>query len=43
LEFVARGQVKVPLEMYTLEDLPKIFEKLENGQITGRAVIDLWK
>lgn len=43
LEFVTRGQVKVPIEFYTLNELPKIFEKMEHGQISGRAVIDLWK
>jgi propanol-preferring alcohol dehydrogenase len=43
LEFVARGQVKVPIELYTLKGLPEIFEKMEHGLIAGRAVIDLWK
>jgi propanol-preferring alcohol dehydrogenase len=43
LEFVARGQVKAPIEIYCLEDLNDIFDKMEKGQITGRAVIDLWK
>ncbi|KAI6176008.1 Alcohol dehydrogenase ADH3 [Aphelenchoides bicaudatus] len=43
LDFMKRGLVKVPIELHTLKDLPEIFEKMERGEITGRAVIDLWK
>lgn len=40
LDFVARGAVKVPLEMVKLEDVPKIYQKMEDGKINSRVVVD---
>ncbi|CAO4379392.1 unnamed protein product [Caenorhabditis nigoni] len=40
LEFVARGAVKVPLEMVKLEDVSKIYKKMEDGKINSRVVVD---
>ncbi|CAP39760.1 Protein CBG23238 [Caenorhabditis briggsae] len=40
LEFVARGAVKVPLEMVKLEDVSKVYRKMEDGKINSRVVVD---
>uniref|UniRef100_A0A7E4VP40 alcohol dehydrogenase n=1 Tax=Panagrellus redivivus TaxID=6233 RepID=A0A7E4VP40_PANRE len=42
LDFVRRGLVKIPLEVITLEDVPKAFERLEKGLVNGRIVVDLF-
>ncbi|CAD5216924.1 unnamed protein product [Bursaphelenchus xylophilus] len=43
LEFFARGQIKIPVEIATLEDLPKTFERMQKCEISGRVVLDMWK
>lgn len=40
MEFVTRGIVKVPLELIKLEDVPKVYDKMLEGKITSRAVVD---
>ena len=39
LQLAQRGQVSVEIETYSLDDAPKAYERLANGQIRGRAVI----
>ncbi|CAD5224021.1 unnamed protein product [Bursaphelenchus okinawaensis] len=43
LQFFARGQVRIPCEVVPLKDLPKVYERMQNNQINGRVVLDLWK
>ncbi|CAB3398582.1 unnamed protein product [Caenorhabditis bovis] len=40
MEFVTRGIVKVPLELIKLDDVPKVYQKMLDGKITSRAVVD---
>lgn len=40
MDFVARGAVKVPLEFVKLEDVPKVYEKMKEGKINSRVVVD---
>ncbi|KAJ5539709.1 hypothetical protein N7513_008041 [Penicillium frequentans] len=41
LDFFARGLIKAPFKVAPLKDLPKIFELMEKGQITGRYVLEM--
>ncbi|CAP39759.1 Protein CBR-SODH-1 [Caenorhabditis briggsae] len=40
MEFVTRGIVKVPLELVKLEDVPAVYQRMIDGKITSRAVVD---
>ncbi|KAF1751577.1 hypothetical protein GCK72_018131 [Caenorhabditis remanei] len=40
MDFVARGAVKVPLEYVKLEDVPNVYEKMKEGQVNSRVVVD---
>ncbi|CAI2353893.1 unnamed protein product [Caenorhabditis sp. 36 PRJEB53466] len=40
MEFVARGIVKVPLELVKLEDVPSVYKKMQEGKVNSRAVVD---
>ncbi|KAL4900470.1 alcohol dehydrogenase 1 [Aspergillus multicolor] len=41
LDFFARGLIKAPFKTAPLEDLPKIFELMEQGKIAGRYVLEM--
>lgn len=40
LAFAAAGKVKADIELQPLSDINEIFERLENGKVAGRVVID---
>lgn len=40
MEFVARGIVKVPLEFVKLEDVPSVYERMKDGKVNSRVVVD---
>ena len=40
LDLVARGKVKVMTETFPLEDIPQAYDKVANGQVCFRAVIE---
>lgn len=40
LEFYTRGLIKSSVSVVGLSELPKVFEKMEKCQITGRCVVD---
>uniref|UniRef100_A0A1I7UBW4 alcohol dehydrogenase n=1 Tax=Caenorhabditis tropicalis TaxID=1561998 RepID=A0A1I7UBW4_9PELO len=40
LDFVSRGVVKVPLEFVRLEDVPIVYEKMKEGKVNSRVVVD---
>jgi len=37
---VAKGKVKVMTETFPLEDIPQAYDKVANGQVRFRAVIE---
>jgi D-arabinose 1-dehydrogenase-like Zn-dependent alcohol dehydrogenase len=39
LDYVAKGKVKVITETYKLDDIPRAYERVANGQVRFRAVI----
>ncbi len=39
LELAKRGQISVETETYSLDEAPKAYERLHEGQVRGRAVI----
>jgi propanol-preferring alcohol dehydrogenase len=39
LDLARAGQVEVHVETYALDDAPEAYERLQRGQVTGRAVI----
>ncbi|KAI6229579.1 alcohol dehydrogenase [Aphelenchoides besseyi] len=41
MDFYARGRIRCPSEMVTLDQLPIIFKRLDRGEITSRVVVDL--
>ncbi|RHZ67321.1 zinc-dependent alcohol dehydrogenase [Aspergillus thermomutatus] len=41
IDFFARGLIKAPFKTAPLEDLPKIYELMEQGKIAGRYVLEL--
>ncbi|KAL4865211.1 alcohol dehydrogenase 1 [Aspergillus spectabilis] len=41
LDFFARGLIKAPFKLAPLQDLPQIFELMEQGKIAGRYVLEL--
>ncbi|KAF7596299.1 alcohol dehydrogenase [Aspergillus hancockii] len=41
IDFFARGLIKAPFKTAPLEDLPKIFELMEQGKIAGRYVLEI--
>ncbi|GLA29865.1 alcohol dehydrogenase [Aspergillus niger] len=41
VDFFARGLIKAPFKTAPLEDLPRIFELMEQGQIAGRYVLEV--
>ncbi|KAH7905462.1 chaperonin 10-like protein [Hygrophoropsis aurantiaca] len=43
IQIAATGKVKVHYELGRLSDLKEIYEKLENGEVTGRVVLDMSK
>ncbi|CAD5212744.1 unnamed protein product [Bursaphelenchus okinawaensis] len=43
LDFVAKGHVKVPIEIRPFDKLNDTFEELKSGTLKGRVVLDLWK
>uniref|UniRef100_A0AC35FDP7 Enoyl reductase (ER) domain-containing protein n=1 Tax=Panagrolaimus sp. PS1159 TaxID=55785 RepID=A0AC35FDP7_9BILA len=43
IDFFARGLIDIPIEIYALEDIPKVYDRLHKGDIRGRVVIDLSK
>ena len=40
LDFVAKGKVRVKTEKFPLEDIPQAYDKVANGQVRFRAVIE---
>ncbi len=40
LAFAAAGKVKADIELQPLSDINEIFDRLENGKVAGRVVID---
>ena len=40
LNFVAKGKVRVMTETFPLEDIPQAYDKVANGQVRFRAVIE---
>jgi D-arabinose 1-dehydrogenase-like Zn-dependent alcohol dehydrogenase len=40
LDLVAKGKVKVMTETFPLEDIPQAYDKVANGQVRFRAVIE---
>ncbi|CAI5443163.1 unnamed protein product [Caenorhabditis angaria] len=40
MEFVKRGIVKVPIELVRLQDVREIYQKMLEGKISSRAVVD---
>lgn len=40
LDFVAKGKVKVMTETFPLEDISQAYDKVANGQVRFRAVIE---
>ncbi|CAD5213101.1 unnamed protein product [Bursaphelenchus okinawaensis] len=43
LDFLARGKVKVPIEIRPFSRLVESLEQVGKGQVQGRIVIDLWQ
>jgi propanol-preferring alcohol dehydrogenase len=43
LEYFAKGQIKIPIEVKPLSALPNVFKRMRGGKINGRVVLDLWK
>ncbi|KAJ5240693.1 uncharacterized protein N7469_002284 [Penicillium citrinum] len=41
VDFFARGRIKAPFKVAPLEDLPKVFELMEQGKIAGRYVLKI--
>ncbi|KAI1944054.1 alcohol dehydrogenase [Ophidiomyces ophidiicola] len=41
VDFAARGQIKFPYKVLPLEDLPKVFEMMSQGKVTGRCVLKM--
>ncbi|OQE15675.1 hypothetical protein PENSTE_c027G05609 [Penicillium steckii] len=41
VDFFARGLIKAPFKTAPLEDLPKVFELMEQGKIAGRYVLKI--
>ena len=40
IDFFKRGLIDAPFKVGKLSELPKIYEMMEKGQITGRYVLD---
>uniref|UniRef100_A0A914QI29 alcohol dehydrogenase n=1 Tax=Panagrolaimus davidi TaxID=227884 RepID=A0A914QI29_9BILA len=43
LEFFARGLIDIPIEIFALKDIPKVYDRMQKGEIRGRVVVDLSK
>lgn len=43
LDFFARGQVKIPVEVVPLKQLPEVYRRMDKNEIKGRVVLDMWK
>lgn len=43
IDFFSRGLIKAPFKIMGLSELPQIFEKMEQGAIAGRIVVDTSK
>ncbi|WP_017729344.1 alcohol dehydrogenase AdhP [Halalkalibacterium ligniniphilum] len=41
LDFAAQGKVKTNIETAPLEDINKVFDRMENGKINGRVVLTM--
>jgi alcohol dehydrogenase, propanol-preferring len=41
LEFAARGKVSASYELQPLEEINSVFERLQNGQVQGRVVLQM--
>ncbi|KAJ5649962.1 uncharacterized protein N7484_003685 [Penicillium longicatenatum] len=41
IDFFARGLIKAPFKTVPLEELPKVFELMEQGKIAGRYVLEM--
>ncbi|KAI6188928.1 Protein synthesis factor and Translation elongation factor EFTu EF1A domain containing protein [Aphelenchoides besseyi] len=41
MDFYARGRIQCPRELVSLDELPKIFERLDRSEITSHVVVDL--
>ena len=41
LAFAAEGKVKATIEVQALESINKVFERLKQGKVTGRVVLDI--
>ncbi|RMZ87955.1 hypothetical protein DV736_g4806, partial [Chaetothyriales sp. CBS 134916] len=41
IDFFKRGLIKAPFKTVPLEDLPKVYELLESGKVTGRYVLKI--
>lgn len=39
LDYVAKGKVKVITETYSLDEITRAYERVENGEVRFRAVI----
>ena len=42
LDFMARNLITVPVEIVKLEEVKNIYDRMLNGTIASRAVVDLW-
>ena len=40
---LAKGKINIPIEIRGLTELPEILERINNGQIKGRVVLDTSK
>lgn len=40
MDFVARGVVKVPYKLVSLEQVPEIYKDMIEGKVTSRAIVD---
>jgi alcohol dehydrogenase, propanol-preferring len=43
LDFMARGQIDVPVEIVGLSELKTVLERLDSCQVNGRIVLDTSK
>ncbi|KAI9796677.1 MAG: alcohol dehydrogenase [Piccolia ochrophora] len=41
IDFFRRGLINAPIKTVGLKDLPMVFDKMKEGQIAGRYVLDM--
>ncbi|CAB04603.1 Alcohol dehydrogenase 2 [Caenorhabditis elegans] len=40
IDFITRGIVHVPIELVKLEDVPSVYQRMKDGKVTSRVVVD---